>query len=537
MAEPEARMHAGRRLFRSSLVVGAMTMISRIAGLVRDIVIASMFGAAANADAFFIAFRIPQFLRRLFAEGAFSQAFVPVLSEYRATRSLAEVKALVDAVAGVLGAALLAVTALAVLGAPVVALVFAPGFAQMPEKLAMTAGMVRITFPYLFFISMTGFAGAVLNSYSRFAVPALTPVFLNLTLIGAALFAVHWFDEPVFALAWAVFMAGLIQMLFQAPFLARLQLLPRPRIDIRHPGVRRILTLMLPALFGVSVSQINLLLDTVLASFLPTGSVSWLYYSERLTELPLGVFGIAVATVILPGLSREYSTRSPEEFRHTLDWAMKMILLVALPATLALLVLAAPILGALFGYGAMSERDIVMASLSLGAMALGLPAFMLIKVLATAYYSRQDMRTPVLIGIKAMVANMVLNLLLVIPLHLLWQVGHVGLSLATTLAAYLNAGLLVRGLVHREVYRPEPRFRGDVGRMMAAVALLGVFLVTAYPWLNGFAALGWQLRVARLSAVCVGGVLVYFGVLALLFPVERRQIRTLLRANRGEKDA
>ncbi len=528
MTESAARTNTGRRLFRSSLVVGAMTMISRVAGLVRDVVIASMFGAAANADAFFIAFRIPQFLRRLFAEGAFSQAFVPVLSEYRATRTVAEVKRLVDAVSGVLGAALLAVTALAVVGAPVVTLVFAPGFTQMPEKMALTAGMIRITFPYLFFISMTGFAGAVLNSYSRFAVPALTPVFLNLTLIAGALLASRWFAEPVFALAWAVFMAGLIQLLFQLPFLARLQMLPRPRLDVGHPGVRRILRLMLPALFGVSVSQINLLIDTVLASFLPTGSVSWLYYAERLTELPLGVFGIAIATVILPGLSREYSTRSPDEFRHTLDWAIKMILLIALPATLALVLLAAPILDTLFGYGAMSRRDVSMASLSLAAMALGLPAFMLIKVLATAYYSRQDTRTPVIIGIKAMVANMGLNLLFVIPLHHLWQVGHVGLSLATTLAAYLNAGLLLLGLLQREVYRPEPGLRRDIAKMLVAVTLMGALLVAAFPWLSQLAAFGWQVRALRLTVACTAGVVVYFAALALLFPAERGRIRSLL---------
>lgn len=529
MNESVARAQTGRRLFRSSLVVGAMTMISRVAGLVRDVVIASMFGAAANADAFFIAFRIPQFLRRLFAEGAFSQAFVPVLSEYRATRTVAEVKALVDAVAGVLGAALLAVTALAVIGAPVVTLVFAPGFAQMPEKMALTAEMIRITFPYLFFISMTGFAGAVLNSHGRFAVPAVTPVFLNLTLIAGALIASRWFAEPVFALAWAVFMAGLIQLLFQVPFLARITMLPRPRYDTRHAGVRRILKLMLPALFGVSVSQINLLLDTVLASFLPTGSVSWLYYSERLTELPLGVFGIAIATVILPGLSREYSTRSPEEFRHTLDWAIKMILLIALPAMLALLLLAAPILGTLFGYGAMSPRDISMASLSLAAMALGLPAFMLIKVLATAYYSRQDTRTPVVIGIKAMVANMGLNLLFVIPLHLFWQVGHAGLSLATTGAAYLNAGLLLHGLLAREVYRPQQGFKRDIGKMAAAAALMGVFLVLLLPWLADLGALPWYARAARIAVACAGGVALYFGALALLFPAARGQLRSLLR--------
>lgn len=525
MPESQARERTADRLLRSSLVVGGMTMISRVAGLVRDVVIASMLGANANADAFFVAFRVPQFLRRLFAEGAFAQAFVPVLAEYRATRPAEEVKRLVDAVCGVLGAALLAVTALAVLAAPVVTLVFAPGFAQMPQKLALTAELIRITFPYLFFISLTGFAGAVLNSYARFAVPAITPLFLNLTLIAGALVASRGFAEPVFALAWAVFMAGLIQLLFQVPFLARIRMLPRPRLDPRHPGVGRILRLMLPAMFGVSVSQINLLLDTVLASFLPSGSVSWLYYSERLTELPLGVFGIAIATVILPGLSREYSTQSNAEYRHTLDWAIRMILVIGLPASVALVILAGPILGTLFQYGAMSARDVDMASLSLAAMALGLPAFMLIKVLATAYYSRQDTRTPVIIGIKAMIANMGLNLLFVVPLHLFWQVGHMGLSLATTGAAWLNAGLLLHGLMRRAVYRPEPGLLRDVGRMGVAVALMCAVLLPALLWMQDLDTLHWSARVLRLGLACLAGIAVYFGVLALLFPVGRHSWR------------
>jgi putative peptidoglycan lipid II flippase len=493
-------------------------MISRVAGLVRDVVLATMFGAAANADAFYIAFRIPQFLRRLFAEGAFSQAFVPVLSEYRATRSVAEVRALVDAVSGVLGAALLGVTALIVLAAPVVTLVFAPGFLQIPEKMALTTDLIRITFPYLFLISMTGFAGAVLNSYARFAVPAFTPVFLNLTLIAGAVLVSPHFAEPTFALAWAVLVAGLVQLVFQIPFIARIGMLPRPRFDVRHEGVRRILKLMLPALFGVSVSQINLLLDTVLASFLPTGSVSWLYFSERLTELPLGVFGIAIATVILPGLSREFSTKSADEFRHTLDWAIKMILMIGLPAGLALLILARPILSTLFQYGALTGRDVDMASLSLSAMALGLPAFMVIKVLASAYYSRQDTRTPVLIGIKAMIANMVLNLLFVVPLHVFWQVGHAGLSLATTGAAYLNAGLLLSGLVRREIYRPEQGFMADFARIALAAALMAGVLLLADGWMHGLAGMAWQQRVLRLGAACGAGIVVYFAALLLQQP-------------------
>lgn len=514
----EGRARSGRRLLRSSLTVGAMTMISRVAGLVRDVVIASMFGAAANADAFFVAFRIPQFLRRLFAEGAFSQAFVPVLSEYRTTRSVEEVKGLVDAVSGVLGAALLAVTALAVIGAPVVTLVFAPGFLQMPEKMALTTELIRITFPYLFFISLTGFAGAVLNSYSRFAVPAFTPVFLNLTLIGGALLASGRFAEPAFALAWSVFVAGLVQLFFQIPFVARIGMLPRPRFEPRHEGVRRILALMLPALFGVSVSQINLLLDTVLASFLPTGSVSWLYYAERLSELPLGIFGIAIATVILPGLSRDYSTASESTFRHTLDWAIAMILMLGLPAGAALLILAEPILIALFQYGALGSRDVSMSALSLGALAAGLPAFMLIKVLASAWYSRQDTRTPVRIGIIAMVANMVLNLIFVLPLHHYFRIGHMGLAMATTCAAVLNAWLLYSGLAAKGIYRVDRTLLEDLARIVCATLLMSAVLVLAGAWLEDLAMRGPLWRGLRLGGVCLAGVASYFAVLLLLKP-------------------
>ena len=296
MADGSAKspVQTGPGLLRSSAVVGTMTTISRVLGLLRDVVIAAFIGASANADAFFIAFKIPNFLRRLFAEGAFSQAFVPVLADYKKAGSAAAVKALVDRVAGVLGGSLLFITALAMLAAPLVTTVFAPGFVGQPEKFLLTTEMIRITFPYLFLISMTGFCGAILNSYGRFAVPAFTPVFLNLSLIFAALVAAPWFDEPVFALAWGVLLAGVVQLLFQLPSLYKLDLVPRPIWDSSDEGVRRIVKLMVPALFGVSVSQINLLLDTVLASFLPTGSISWLYYSDRLAELPLGIFGIAI---------------------------------------------------------------------------------------------------------------------------------------------------------------------------------------------------------------------------------------------------
>ena len=493
-------------------------MLSRVLGLLRDIVIAAFVGATANADAFFVAFKVPNFLRRLFAEGAFSQAFVPVLAEYRERGSKELVRELLARVSGVLGGSLLLFTGIAVIGAPVAAAVFAPGFLDDPRKYGLTADMIRITFPYLFLISMTGFCGAVLNSYGRFAVPAFTPALLNLSLIGAALVGTQWFAEPVFALAWGVLLAGVAQLLFQWPFLYRLELAPRPRWDTRHPGVRRIAALMAPALFGVSVAQINLLLDTVLASFLPTGSVSWLYYSDRLTELPLGVFGIAIATVILPRLSSFKAGDDAAKFAATLDWAMRSVLLIGLPAGAALALLAEPILATLFQYGALTATDVTMAALSLQAYSLGLLAFMLVKVLAPGYYARQNMSTPVRIGIIAMLANMLMNLMFVIPLHYLWGIGHAGLALATSLAAYLNAGLLLRGLRRMPadtgsnappVLQFQPGWRKFLIRLTLATLAMSLTLIFAAPAPDAWSAWGPIERALRLSLLILQGLLSY----------------------------
>ena len=330
-APPAPPVNKAPSLLRSGMVVSIMTMLSRVLGMVRDVVVAAHFGSQSEADAFFIAFKIPNFLRRLFAEGAFAQAFVPVLSEYRTRFTLAEVQNLVNRVTGTLGLTLAGITLLGVAGAPVLITLFAPGFHGQTEKLALATDMLRITFPYLFLISLTALCGSILNSYGRFAIPAFTPVLLNLCMIGATLFMTPYFDQPIMALAWGVFIAGVAQLLFQLPFLARIKLLPVPRPDRHHEGVKRIMTLMVPALFGVSVSQINLLLDTVLASFLQTGSISWLYYADRLSELPLGAFGIAIGTVILPALSRQHAGEDPKAFAATLDWAVRMVLLVGVP--------------------------------------------------------------------------------------------------------------------------------------------------------------------------------------------------------------
>lgn len=495
-------------LMRSGLVVSAMTMLSRVMGLVRDVVIAALLGAGNGADAFFVAFKIPNFLRRLFAEGAFNQAFVPVLSEVATRGSKREVRELLDAVAGSLAAVLALITAVAMLAAPWLVWLFAPGFGRDPAKLALTADMLRLTFPYLLLISLTAFAGSTLNTWNRFAVPAFTPVLLNLALIGSALLLTPLFAEPAMALAWGVLIAGLAQLAFQVPFLARLGLLPRPWPDFAHAGVRRILRLMVPALFGVSVSQINLLLDTVLASLLAAGSVSWLYYSDRLVELPLGVFGIAIGTVILPALSKRHAEQSREHFSAMLDWAIRSVLLLGLPAALALVVLAEPLLISLFHYGAMTEHDITMAAMSLRAYAVGLVAFMLIKVLAPGFFARQDTKTPVKVGIVAMVANMVFNLILI------WPLAHAGLALATALSAFMNAGML-GWLLRREgvlVFQP--------GWGRYGVQLLGgcTVMVAGLAWLapEWQAWLGWSVwtRAAWLGVLVFAGAGLYFAWLA-----------------------
>lgn len=508
MSEPK-NQPAG--LLRSSLIVGIMTMLSRVLGLVRDVVVAGYFGASGASDAFFVAFKIPNFLRRLFAEGAFAQAFVPVLSEYRTQRDLTAVQVLVNRTAGSLGSVLLLVTLLGSAGSPVLAMIFAPGFYMSgSESFPLAAEMLRITFPYLMLISLTAFAGSILNSYERFAVPAFTPVLLNICLIGSAVFLSPLFEQPIMALAWGVFMAGAVQLAFQLPFLARLRLLPKPQMGWRDEGVRRILKLMLPALFGVSVAQINLLLDTVLASFLQQGSVSWLYYSDRLAELPLGVFGIAIATVILPSLSRKHAESSPEKFSQMLDWALRMVMLIGVPAAVALIVLAEPLLTTLFHYGEMTDRDVEMASMSLRAYGLGLLAFMLIKVLAPGYFSRQDTKTPVKIAVIAMVANMVFNLALIFPL------AHAGLALATALSAFLNAGLLLRGLLKQGVFHFSPGWAKWLLQLVSANIAMGALLLYFSPevneWLN---AVLWT-RVQWMASLVVASVAVYGLVLVAL---------------------
>ena len=504
------------KLLKSTMKVGFATILSRILGFIRDVVFARYFGASAETDAFFLAFKIPNFMRRLFAEGSFSLAFVPVLSEVRASGDQRALRDLIDHVSGTLAGILLVLTAVGVFAAPAVLAIFAPGWLiENRPEFWLSAEMLRITFPYILLISLTALAGGILNTFERFLVPALTPVLLNVSLIAAAVLFSGRMDVPVKALAWGVLAAGIAQLLVQVPVLMRLGLMPRPRWGWRHSGVRKILKLMIPTLIGSSVAQVNLLLDIVIATFLVSGSVSWLYYSDRLMEFPLGVFGVALSTVILPNLSRKFARQDPHAFSATLDWALRLALIITLPAALGLALLSSPILITLFQYQAFQLHDVEMSALSLAAYAAGLPAFIAVKVLAPGFYARQDTKTPVKIAIIAMVSNMALNFIFVgVLLALAFKGPHTGLALASSVAAYINAGLLYRGLRKQGAYRPEPGW----GRVVSAVGIACAAMVAAIAWQHGPIA-DWAVSSAyqrglRLTVLIGLGVVVYGAALA-----------------------
>ncbi|HHF2871909.1 TPA: murein biosynthesis integral membrane protein MurJ [Vibrio diabolicus] len=467
-----------KRLLKSGMIVSAMTFISRVLGLVRDVVVANLMGAGASADVFFFANKIPNFLRRLFAEGAFSQAFVPVLTESHAQGDMDKTRELIARAAGTLGVIVSIVTILGVLGSGVVTAVFGFGWfldwvhgGPAAAKFELASVMLKITFPYLWFITFVALSGAILNTLGKFAVSSFTPVFLNVMIILAAWFISPQMEMPEIGLSIGVFLGGLVQFLFQIPFLIKAGVMVKPKWGWRDPGVVKIRTLMIPALFGVSVSQINLLFDTFIASFLQTGSISWLYYSDRLLEFPLGLFGIAIATVILPALSRKHVDAQSEGFAQTMDWGVRMVILLGLPAMLGLMVLAKPMLMVLFMRGEFSPQDVHQASLSLFAYASGLLNFMLIKVLAPGYYSRQDTKTPVKYGIIAMVTNMVFNAIFA------YFYGYVGLAIATALSAFVNMALLYRGLHIAGVYQITKRTVFFIIRLViAGAAMVAVIL-------------------------------------------------------------
>jgi putative peptidoglycan lipid II flippase len=497
-------------LLRALMTVSAMTLLSRILVFVRDVVIARMFGAGAFTDAFFVAFKIPNLLRRLFAEGAFSQAFVPVLAEYRNRRGDAETKLLVDHVASLLALALLGVTALGVLAAPAIVYLTAPGFADDPAKLRLTVELLRIVFPYILFISLTALAGGILNAHSRFSVPAFTPVLLNVCFIVFGLWLAPYFDPPIRALAWAVFCGGIAQLAFQVPYLARIGLLPRFRIHLRDEGVWRILRLMGPAAFGVSIAQVSLVINNVFASFLPTGSVSWLYYADRLMEFPSGMLGAALGTILLPSLARHHASASAEEYRQLLDWGLRLAFLLAAPAAVALALLAVPLVATLFMHGEFSARDVLMTRQAVIAYSVGLLGLIVVKILAPGFYARQDMRTPVRFALITLAATQLMNLVFV------WSLAHAGLALAIGLGGCINATLLYRGLRRAEIYRPEPGWTGFLVKLALALAAMGLVLWWAAGPVDWWLHAGTAQRAARLALAVVAGTGSYFLALLLL---------------------
>lgn len=509
----------GRRLLRLTGTVGGYTLLSRVLGLVRDVVYARMFGASVLMDAFFVAFRIPNIFRRFTAEGSFSNAFVPVFAEYDESRDRAAVRELVDRTAGTLGLILFGVTLVGVIAAPLLIGLFAPGFLEEAngagaDRYQLSVDMLRWTFPYLLFISLVAMAGSILNTYHRFTAAAFSPVLLNVVMIVFAAWVAPLYSRPGMALAAGVFAAGVIQLLCMVPSLARLGLVPRPRWGLAHAGVKRILALMLPGLFGSSVAQISILLDTLIASFLVTGSISWLYYSDRLMEFPLGVFGIALATVILPNLSRQHANGAATDFGATLDWAMRIVMIIATPATVGLALLAGPMLATLFYGGRFNAVDVEMSAMSLMAYAAGLLGFTLVKVLVPGYFARQDTRTPVRVGLIALGVNMTLNVLVVVPWA--WLGGpapHAGLAATTSIGSFVNAGLLYLGLRRSGVVVPGqgwPRFLLRVG---VAAGVMAVLILAFAPPTPAWLEAGFWTRCLWLTLGVGGAALAYFAAL------------------------
>lgn len=497
-------------LLKSLAAVSSMTMLSRVLGFVRDTIVARTFGAGMATDAFFVAFKLPNLLRRIFAEGAFSQAFVPILAEYKAQQGEEATRTFLAYVSGLLTLVLAVVTLLGMLAAPLVIWITAPGFADTPEKFALTSSLLRVTFPYILLISLASLAGAVLNTWNRFSVPAFVPTLLNVSMIVFALFLTPYFDPPIMAMAWATLVGGLAQFLYQLPHLKRIGMLVLPRLNLRDSGVWRVMKQMGPAILGVSVSQISLIINTIFASFLAAGSVSWMYYADRLMELPSGVLGVALGTILLPALSRTYAKADRQEYSRLLDWGLRLCFLLVLPCSAALALLSEPLTVSLFQYGRFDAHDALMTQRALVAYAVGLLGIILVKVLAPGFYAQQNIKTPVKIALFTLAVTQVLNLILIGPLQ------HVGLALAIGLAACLNAGLLFWQLRRHNLFIPQAGWTSFLLRLLIAVAVMTAVLFGLMQLLPSWSeGLMWQ-RLLRLGGLVAAGVLVYFASLFLL---------------------
>lgn len=488
-----------------------MTLLSRITGFVRDTIIAVMFGAGVATDAFFVAFRIPNLLRRLFAEGAFSQAFVPVLGEYRGKHGDEATKELAGKVLAALAVSLFVVTLVGIVAAPALVYLMASGFAKDPDKFALTVAMLRICFPYILFVSLVSFSAGLLNTWGRFKAPAFTPVLLNLSFIAFALLVAPHMERPIVALAWAVFFGGLAQLFFQLPFLKRIGMLPRPRWDPKDAGVIRILKLMGPAVLGVSVAQISLVINTHIASRLGDGAVSWIYYADRLMEFPSALLGVALGTVLLPSLVRHHASDDKDAYSRLLDWGLRITLLLALPAALALAMLATPLISTLFWHGeAFTRHDVFMTRNALIAYSVGLVGLILVKILAPGFYAKQNVRTPVRVAIATLIVTQLLNAAFV-PFF-----RHAGLALAIAVGALFNAGWLWFLMQRSGAYRPEPGWGAFLLKLAVALYLMGGALWYTMGRESSWFELAAGARAAKLAMVIAAGTLSYFVSLAAM---------------------
>jgi len=499
-------------LLKTLAAVSSLTLVSRILAFVRDVLMARIFGAGMATDAFFVAFKLPNLLRRMFAEGAFSQAFVPIFGEYKNRKSPEETKLLVDHVVTLLAIILFVITLVGIIAAPILVYINAPGFVKEPEKFALTVQLLRVTSPYIFFISLVAVAAAILNTYNKFWVPAFAPILLNLCFIGAALWLAPYCNPPIMAMAWAVFIGGILQLAFQLPFLKKIGMLPKWNLNLKDAGVWRVIKQMGPAMFGVSIAQISLIINTIFASFLIAGSVSWLYYADRLMEFPSGLLGAALGTILLPSLSKHHADNSTEEYSKLLDWGLRLVFMLTLPAALALGMIAVPLLSTFFQHGAFVAHDVLMTRNALVGYSIGLIGLIAVKVLAPGFYARQDIKTPVKIGIATLIATQLMNLIFVFGLGF----HHAGLALAIGLGACFNSSVLFYFLRKRGIYKPEPGWGKFFLKLCVALMALALALWfgmgSEQHWLDSH---GWT-RITHLSWLVVLGVVVYFAVLFAL---------------------
>ncbi|MEI9532569.1 murein biosynthesis integral membrane protein MurJ [Moellerella wisconsensis] len=494
-------------LLKSLAAVSSMTMMSRVLGFVRDAIIARFFGAGASADAFFVAFKLPNLLRRIFAEGAFSQAFVPILAEYKSQQGEEATRTFIAFIAGMLTLILALVTVAGIVAAPWIIYVTAPGFSEDADKFILTTSLLRVTFPYIFLISLASLAGAILNTWNRFSVPAFAPTLLNVSMIFFAAFLAPYFDPPIMALAWAALVGGILQLVYQLPHLKKIGMLVLPRLSFKNSGVWRVMRLMGPAIIGVSVSQISLIINTIFASFLQSGSVSWMYYADRLMELPSGVLGVALGTILLPSLAKSFTSGNHEEYRRLMDWGLRLCFLLALPCAVALAILSEPLTVALFQYGNFTAFDAAMTQRALMAYCVGLMGMIVVKILAPGFYSRQDIKTPVKIAIATLILTQLMNLVFIGPLQ------HAGLALSIGLASCFNAGVLYWQLRKRNIFKPLAGWGKFLGKLLFAlvvmVAVLFGLLYLMPAWEQG----NMLMRMLRLILVVILGASSYFAAL------------------------